>query len=82
MNGGWVTLVDWTESGTINQGKGAANHLCVTCKDDQLSLEINGKKVAEVRDSNFKSGNIGLKASTYSQGGAMILFDNFVVRKL
>ena len=81
VNGGWVTLVDWTESGTINQGKGAANQLCVTCKGDQLSLEINGKTVAEVRDSSFKSGNIGLEAGTFSQGGAMILFDNFVVSK-
>lgn len=82
VDGMWITLVDWAESVAINQGSGAKNQLIVSCKGDQLSFKINGKLVAQVRDSTFSQGSIGLQASTYTQGGAVIIFDNLVVRQL
>ena len=80
-NGEYITLVDWTESGVINQGQGAPNQLTVTCDGDLLSLAVNGQILAKVRDSTFTHGEVGFEVSTFEQGGARILFDNLVVHQ-
>lgn len=81
VNGQYASLVDWTESGAINRGQGAANHLAVTCDGDLLRLAVNGQVLAEAHDSALTSGDVGLVAITYAQGGSRILFDNFVVHQ-
>lgn len=81
VKGQQVSLVNWTATGAIRQGQGAANHLRATCSGDRLALEVNGQAVAEVRDSKFNRGDVGLIAATGSQAGARILFDDFVVRR-
>jgi hypothetical protein len=55
------------------------NHLRADCIGDTLSLYVNGKKLAEVRDSSFASGDVGLIAGTYDTPGTDIRFDNFIV---
>jgi len=82
VNNEWMTLVDWTESAAINCGQGAKNHLTVTCKGDRLNLAVNGQELTEITDGTFLSGDIGLTASTYSKGGARVVFDNLVVWSL
>lgn len=81
VNGGAVPLAGWAESGAINRGPGAVNHLTVTCDGDLLRLGVNGRVLAEATDTTFATGDVGLIASSYSQGGARTLFDNLVVRQ-
>ena len=60
--------------------KGSAYlHLRVDCVEDLLRLFVNGEKIAEVRDQDLRSGDIGLAAGAYTANGADILFDNFQV---
>ncbi|MEE8122137.1 MAG: hypothetical protein V3T55_11440 [Anaerolineales bacterium] len=56
-----------------------SNHLGVECVGSGLSLYANGVKLAEVVDSDFASGDVGLIAGTYDIPGTEIHFDNFVV---
>jgi hypothetical protein len=60
--------------------KGSAlNHLRADCIGDTLSFYVNGRKLAEVRDSDYASGDVGLIAGTYETPGTDIRFDNFIV---
>jgi hypothetical protein len=59
-------------------GKGATqNHLRADCNGSTLSLSANGKKILDVQDTDFKTGEIGLIAGTGDTGGADLYFDNF-----
>ena len=57
----------------------AANEVTAECNGDHLALHVNGELVADVRDSTFASGDVGLIAGTFEEGGVEIHFDDFVV---
>jgi len=59
----------------------ATNKLRATCNSDNLKLEVNGEVLADVKDANLTSGDVGLIASTFDEVGVNILFDDFVVTK-
>jgi hypothetical protein len=42
---------------------------------------VNGELVADVRDDTFASGDVGLIAGTYEEGGVEIHFDDFFVHE-
>ncbi len=65
-------------SEAINQGS-VANHIRADCAKDRLALYVNGKKLAEVQDTEFASGDVGLIAGTYTTAGTDIRFSNFRV---
>jgi hypothetical protein len=46
---------------------------------DHLALHVNGELVADVRDGTFTSGDVGLIAGTFEEGGVEIHFDDFLV---
>jgi len=56
------------------------NLIRADCNGSSLALYANGKLLAEVSDSEFPSGDIGLIVSTYEEPGSDILFDNLIVR--
>jgi len=58
----------------------AVNRLRADCDGEQLSLYVNGQKLAQVNDSDFQRGDVGLVAGAYQVHGVEILFDNFVVK--
>ena len=62
----------------IRQGD-ALNHLRFDCIGDTLTLYTNGELLISVNDSALSRGDVGLIAGTFDQGGADILFDNFVI---
>jgi hypothetical protein len=64
----------------IRQGD-AANDLIAECIGDHLALHVNGQLVADVTDSSFGSGDVGLIAGTFDQTGVEIHFDDFVVHQ-
>ncbi|HEX9029064.1 MAG TPA: hypothetical protein VF823_07810 [Anaerolineales bacterium] len=67
-------------SDLINKGDNT-NRVAVDCVGDALRLSVNGKKLFEVKDSDFSSGDVGLIAGTADQPGVDIVFDNFIVTK-
>lgn len=81
LAGEWVDLVKWQSSDAIRLGEDAVNQLRAECVGDRLALYVNGQLVAEVQDSDFASGDVGLQAGTFDEAGTDILFDDFVVRQ-
>jgi pectate lyase len=65
----------------ITLGADAVNTLRADCVGNTLTLYINGTQVAQVQDSTFNSGDVGLLAGTFDTAGTDVLFDNFIVRK-
>ncbi|MBF8255931.1 MAG: Serine/threonine protein kinase [Anaerolineales bacterium] len=69
---------NYLESTAIHQGA-AANEIVAECINDHLALHVNGVLVADVRDGAFASGDVGLIAGTFEEGGVEIHFDDFFV---
>lgn len=67
-------------SDVIKKGS-AFNHIRADCIGNELTLYVNGTKLAQVEDSDLTSGDVGLIAGTYNNVGADIRFDNFIVYK-
>lgn len=65
-------------SEALQQG-GASNHLRIDCNGDVLTLEANGQLVAAVKDSEYKTGQVGMFASVFEGMGIDILFDNLAI---
>lgn len=76
----FVDLVEWAESNKIRTGN-ATNHIVAICHGQTLALFVNGTKLAEVNDSTYTTGDIGLAATTYETQSTEIQFDNIIVRK-
>lgn len=66
----------YTPSDVINTGQ-ATNDIQASCVGNQLSLSVNGVLVDSVTDPTFVIGDIGLGASTFQPGTAIIEFENF-----
>ena len=64
----------------IKQGN-TTNQIKADCIGSHLVLHANGTQLADVQDTAFSSGDVGLIAGTFAQPGTDILFDNFVVKK-
>jgi hypothetical protein len=57
----------------------AINHLRADCIGSSLTFYVNGQQLAQVEDTEFSSGDVGLIAGTYETPGIDIRFDDFVV---
>jgi hypothetical protein len=78
--GEYYSLVDWRFSSQLAEISSSA-HLTATCSGDLLALSVNGEWLAEVRDSEFTSGDAGLIGGTWTIAPLVIRFDNFVVSR-
>jgi hypothetical protein len=67
-------------SDEVNQGT-ESNHLRADCNGNTLTLFANGTQVAQVTDTSFSHGDVGLTAGTFDDPNVSIVFDNFVVRE-
>jgi len=75
-----IGMNEMLPSNAILAGSGL-NHLRADCVGDQLTFYVNGRQVAQVNDSDFSSGDVGILAGTFDQPGVDVTFDNFVVVK-
>jgi hypothetical protein len=57
----------------------ASNHITAECVGSRLSLSANGTELFSITDDSHTSGDVGLIATTYEEGGIDVRFDNFVV---
>ena len=65
-------------SDAINQGE-AANDIRASCIGNELSLAVNGIPLATINDPTFVTGDVGIGASTFQPGTAIIDFDSIRV---
>ncbi len=65
-------------SEVINQGE-STNEIRASCVGNELSLMVNGVPLETVSDPTFVIGDIGLGASSFQPGTAVIEFDNIRV---
>jgi hypothetical protein len=65
-------------SDAIRKG-GVVNHISASCNGDILSLTVNDTLLAEIQDSSFTEGQVGLIASAYKDPGVKVLFDNLKI---
>ena len=75
---GWSELIDWTTSDIIRPGD--KNLLGVLMLEDQIHLFINDQLVAELSDTRYASGVIGLAIGLEEAGDeGTFEFDNLLV---
>jgi hypothetical protein len=80
---GWTTLVDWVKTDVVNQGVDAVNHFGVLCVGSDLVFFLNSIFLDHVEDTSFTSGQIGLLAGSYKDGGGVhAVFDHLVVYEI
>lgn len=69
---------EFVASDVITQGM-AINQIRASCIGDQLTLSVNGIQLDSVTDPTFVTGDVGVGASTFEPGTAVIEFDDFRV---
>lgn len=81
MRSGQLSLLhasQLTYSTAINRGS-AVNRLRADCVGQDLTFYINGQQVAQARDAELTTGDIGLIAGANATPVVDMLFDHFVV---
>jgi len=75
----WVVLNgDWTSSDAIHLGA-AVNFLEVVCQGATMTFFVNGVQLAQVEDSGYSRGSIGLYAGSFFESDVEVHFDNLRV---
>jgi hypothetical protein len=64
---------------TLVKAGSEPNQLRFDCNGNALTLYINGELASTVTDSDLTSGDVGLIAGTFTIGGLIVAFDNFVI---
>jgi len=77
----WEALSgDWAPSDAIHLDA-ATNLLEVVCQGATMSFHTNGELLAQVQDSSYSRGDIGLYAGSFFDSGVEIHFDNLSVTR-
>lgn len=71
-------LVNWQISDAINVGPNE-NELRAVCMGDYLAFYVNDTFVADVTDSTYSEGQVGLAASSANRLGLDVQFDDLTV---
>ncbi|MGD8455510.1 MAG: serine protease [Anaerolineales bacterium] len=78
VEGEYFSLIDWVYSDYIAK-IGEDLHITAGCVGDKLTLAVNGALLAEARDSDLSTGDVGIVVGTYENPGVVVGFDNFKV---
>lgn len=76
IDGKWTTLVDWTETPSLNTELGSDNILKVSAFGPNITVWANGQPLATVSDDSLTHGNFGFFASTFSEAYIWVSYDN------
>ncbi|MGD8814457.1 MAG: hypothetical protein PVI78_08270, partial [Anaerolineales bacterium] len=71
-----VGMAQFLPSEIINQGS-TSNLIRADCVGEQLRLIVNGRVLAEVHDSEFTFGGVGMLAGTFNEPEIIAIFDNY-----
>ncbi len=78
-NSEMISGTEMTQSSAIK--KSSVNHIRADCIGENLTLYVNGTRVASAIDDEFTGGDIGLIAGTFTTPGVDIHFDDLLVTK-
>lgn len=73
-----IQLVQWQRSGAVRLDTGV-NAIEAICLDDYLGFTVNGVFIAEVRDTRFTEGHIGVVVGAV-QEAVHVSFDDIIIR--
>ena len=76
VDGEWQDVQEWIESDAILGEERSVNTLGILAQGEQIHLLINDEVVASLTDDQFSSGNMGLAAGAFDEGGVEIAFDD------
>ena len=74
----WHALKNWTRSNYIEKGT-STNRLKVTCSGAQITVYVNGHKLATVTDDSLGRGVVALACVSAPFGKSDVLFDNLKI---
>jgi hypothetical protein len=74
----WKVPVKWTRSDAVKQGN-SSNLLKLAALGEDLALYANGVKLADFKDSNPRSGDLGFWVEAFQEGNVGIAFDDLKV---
>jgi hypothetical protein len=78
----WDAIAYGKESKAIKRSN-AVNHLRADCSGETLTFYVNGEKVLEKTDADFKNGAVGLIVTSQPKSEPLVVgFDNFIVRAI
>jgi len=78
----WDAIAYGKESKAIKPGN-VVNHFRADCVGDTLVLYVNGEKLLEKTDPDFKKGGVGLIVTSQPKSEPLdVRFDNFVVHAI
>ena len=77
-NNQWITLIDWTQHNAI---AAESNRLRVELSGDQITLFVNDRRLEQTRDPTFTRGEVGLAVTSFDEGGAVVRYDEIIVRQ-
>jgi hypothetical protein len=78
----WDAIASGKQSSAIKTGK-TSNRLRADCFGSKLTFYVNGEKLLETTDADFKAGQVGVAVTTQPKSAPMdVRFDNFVVRAI
>jgi hypothetical protein len=69
---------EWPQSDAIHTGA-AMNRLEVICQGEVMTFLVNGVQLAQVQDTDYLEGDVGLYAGTFYEPGVEIHFDNLSI---
>lgn len=81
QNSTWRSIVNWTNSTSINSGS-ALNVLKVTKQADRFTFYVNNNLLSDVRDNTFQEGYVGVTVDNGLSGQPPMSakFDNFTIQ--
>lgn len=76
----FIGMDDFGTTDAVLSGN-SLNHLTLECNGSNLKFWVNNTLLADVQDTVYTVGDVGLIAGTASEPGTDILFDNLVITK-
>jgi hypothetical protein len=74
-----IFLVDEKDENAVVKTGNGVNNIQADCVGTTLSLTVNGIKLAEVQDTDYTGGKVGLGVGTRSEPDMKVFFDNFYI---
>lgn len=80
--GEWIEIGSGPIPAGVILGEGETHHLRLDCIGSTIILYANGQEAARGEDATYAAGSVALFANPPAGGGAVVEFDNLVIREV